>query len=148
MTNRSTVSPPTNLAASVIPGKVTLSWVKSDSIVDGYHIYENGILVGKTPSIIPIFEFPFSNESLLYPLIIFSEGEDFKFEREIEPSTSYIYEVCSFVGDTESTKISITVRYEPYITITSVVLQPNPVYINEDISLSAIVDSGIHTFIN
>ena len=148
MVNRSTVSPPTNLTASVIPGKVTLSWVKSDSIVDGYHIYENGILVGETPSIIPIFEFPFSNESLLYPLIIFSEGEDFKFEREIEPSTSYIYEVCSFVGDTESTKISITVRYEPYITITSVVLQPNPVYTNEDISLSAVVDSGIHTFIN
>lgn len=148
MANRSTVSPPTNLAASVVPGKVTLSWIKSDSTVDGYHIYENGILVGETPSILPIFEFPFNNESLLYPLIVFSEGENFRFERGIKPNTSYNYEVCSFVGDTESTKISITVRYEPYIVITSVNLQPNPVYTNGDISLSAAVDSGIHTFIN
>lgn len=142
------ISPPSNLEASVIPGEVTLSWYKSTSKVDGYRIYENGSLAGTTPSILPLFEFPFSNESFSSPLIIFSEGEDFTFTKEIEPNTTYTYEICAFIGDSESTRISVTVRYEPYITITAVSIQPNPVYTNGDILLSAFVDSGINIIVN
>lgn len=144
----SSISPPTSLFATVDPGEVTLSWDRSESSVDGYHIYENGILVGETPSILPVFEFPFDNESLSTPLIIFSEGENFTFGREIEPYTTYIYEVCAFIGDTESSRVSISVRYEPYITITGVSVLPNPVYVNGDLSISAFVETGIHTFIS
>lgn len=147
MVNRSTVSPPTNLAASVIPGKVTLSWDKSTSVVDGYRIYQNGSLIGSTPAVLPLFEFPFSNESLITSLIIFSEGEDFTYEQTIEPKVQYTFEVCAFIGTDESTRISVHVYYEHYILFTSVSLSPNPVDTDGSLLINASVDSGINVTI-
>lgn len=147
MVNRSTVSPPTNLAASVIPGKVTLSWGKSTSVVDGYRIYQNGSLIGSTPAILPLFEFPFSNESLITPLIIFSEGEDFSYEQTIEPKVQYTFEVCAFIGADESTRVSVNVYYEHYILFTSVSLSPNPVDVDGSLLINASVDTGINVTI-
>lgn len=147
MVNRSTVSPPTNLAASVIPGKVTLSWDKSTSVVDGYRIYQNGSLIGSTPAILPLFEFPFSNESLIAPLIIFSEGEDFSYEQTIEPKVQYTFEVCAFIGADESTRVSVNVYYEHYILFTSVSLSPNPVDVDGSLLINTSVDTGINVTI-
>lgn len=139
-----TISPPSNLEAFVIPGTVTLSWDKSASAVDGYRIYQNGSLIGSAPAILPLFEFPFSNENLITPLIIFSEGEDFVYEQAIEPKVQYTFEVCAFIGADESTRVSVNVYYEHYILFTSVSLSPNPVDVDGSLLINVSVDSGIN----
>lgn len=139
-----TVYPPSNLEAVVTEGEVALSWDEDDS-VDGYKVYQNGVLIGTTPCIQSSFQFPFSNESVSTNLLEMSTFRYNDFIQPISPNTQYTFSITAYSGSVESEPTTITVYYERYIKINSISLVPNPVTVNGLLSIAANVETGITT---
>lgn len=135
--------PPTDLTCTVSNGTAHLSWDETASEVDGYKIYQNGVLIGVTPYSYPLFQFPFSNESLTQNLLELSETYFIEFDQPISPYTQYIFSVTAYKDESESDPISINVYYESYLEIISINLVPNPVSTGASFTVSVDVDEII-----
>ena len=134
-------NPPTNLDAEFDEGTIHLLWTDSTTEdVQGYRVYQNGELIGTTPSIFALFEFPFSNESLTEKLLEISSQERVEFYQAIEPRTQYTFSVTAFDKYGESDPVSISIYYDTYLDIESIALIPNPVYTGESLTISASID--------
>lgn len=141
-------NPPTNLDCEILNGSAHLSWSPSLSEdVIGYKVYQNGVLIGSTPYVYPLFEFPFSNDSLTESLLEFSELRRVKFDQKIDPRTHYEFSVTAYNSQGESDPISINVYYETYLEITAINLVPNPVSTGSPLTVSAIVNEIINSTI-
>lgn len=138
------MSPPTNLTCTVSNSTAHLSWDEgiSDDI-DGYKVYQNGVLIGVTPYSYPLFQFPFSNESLKQNLLELSETYFIEFDQPISPYTQYTFSVTAYKDESESDPISINVYYENYLEIISISLVPNPVSTDASFTVSVDVDEII-----
>ena len=135
--------PPTNPTCSVENGSAILSWDESVSDVEGYRIYKDGVLIGSTPQILPMFEFPFSNESLTEPLLMFANGETTEFSYPVQPLTNYTFGIVSVAKEGESEMVNISLYYETHLQITAISLIPNPVLTGSPLTVSALVKEVI-----
>ena len=139
---------PTNLTCEVNNGEAVLTWDESITDgIDGYRVYQNGNLIGTTPMAYPLFQFPFSNESLADPLIEFSSLHVSEFTQSISYNTQYVFSVTAYKANEESDPVSINVLCKRYPKIDSVGLEPNPVDTNAMLVVSVNVTEVIETLI-
>ena len=144
-----TPDPPTNLDCEIVNGSAHLSWSPSASEdVLGYKIYQNGVLVGSTPYVYPLFEFPFRNDSLTESLLEFSELRKFEFDQKIDSDVQYSFSVTAYNSEEESDPVTISVYYETSIEITLISLVPNPVITEQPLTISAKVNEVIYPTIS
>lgn len=136
--------PPMNLSCSIVNGDAVLSWDEPVSSVYGYKIYKDDVYMGTTPQILPAFEFPFSNESLTAPLLMFANGETTSFSYPVEPLTNYTFGVSSYAKEGESEIVYISIYYETYLEISSVSLIPNPALTGSPVSVSVRVEENVN----
>lgn len=107
--------------------QIKISWTKTEDDIDFYRIYKDNIIFGEVLDPLPLFEFPFSNESLTSPMLLFSDLNDMFFETDIPIRTEIYFSVTAVRKNKESPKSTIKVYFDRYPRIDSIVLDPNPV---------------------
>lgn len=136
---RSSVAPPTAVTAALRGDVVVISWSKPATALLGYNIYQNGEKVAFIPQIAPLFEFPFSNESLSEKMLMCSEISELIYETKLQPFVSTRFDISSVSADGESELVGITVIYQRYFEFTNASINPNPVDTGRQFLISASV---------
>lgn len=93
--------------------RIKISWTKTEDDIDFYRIYKDNIIFGEVLDPLPLFEFPFSNESLTFPMLLFSDLNDMFFETDI-PIRTEIY--FSVVVDTVPPVLTVTSPEDNLVT--------------------------------
>lgn len=128
----STPEPPTNLTASVSQsGAISLQWTASVSNVDGYKIYlVDGVRDSASDTVTD------NSSSVIDGTLIATTSTPGYELQDSLPNTDYTFTVTAYIGELESSPVSIKVRYEMVPAISSVSLSPNPVDANASLDIS------------
>ena len=137
-----------DIEIEVFTDRVILSWKSEDQDVTEFRIKQDDILIGVIPREVPVFEFPFSNESLTENVIALSGIVYYEFEVPTRQQTSYVFSLYQTKGDFEEVLDSKYVYYETYLNVLSVELTPNPCFVNDTLTVSATIESGIKSTIS
>lgn len=147
-------SPPTNFQGSIDDsGIATITWTPStDNLTTGYTIFmlePEAMQVGRSPMGKPLFEFPFSNESLVSPLLILSEYLENSFVYQLKPRTTYRFTISSRSDShpggyfTSTSLKTITFYYESSLKFSKVKLTPTPAFVSESVLIEVGVNEEI-----
>ena len=145
-------SPPTNLQGSIDKtGIATITWNPStDTQCTGYSVYllaPENMYVGRSPIGKPIFEFPFSNNSLTSNLIELSTLLINTFIYQLTPKTTYTFAVVSrsesHPGAVVSNSPKITFYYETALKFNKVKLTPTPAFTSERVLIEVGLEQKI-----
>lgn len=127
--------------------RVLLSWESEDQSVTEFRIRQNGELIGVVPREIPIFEFPFSNESLTEDVIVLSGIVHYDFEIPTTEKIQYTFSVSKVKNGLEETIDSKNVYYETYLNLLDFLIAPNPCEVGDELTITASLESGMNTII-
>lgn len=136
-----------DIEVEVFFNRVLLSWESEDQSVTEFRIRQNGELIGVVPREIPIFEFPFSNESLTEDVIVLSEIVRYEFEVPTVEKTQYTFSVSKVKNGLEETIDSKNVYYETYLNLLDFLIVPNPCEVGDELTITASLESGMNTII-
>lgn len=116
---------------------VKFSWNRSPEDVDFYRVYLDSAKVRDVSDPLPLFEFPFSNESLTSAMIIFSEIGDMFYELTIPLRKETTLSVTAVKDNKESDKASLRVYYDRVPKFEVISILPNPAIISDKIKMEA-----------
>lgn len=116
---------------------IRLSWKRSNESVDFYRVYLNSVNVIDVSDPLPLFEFPFSNDSLSSAMIIFSEIGDMFYEMTIPIRKETTLSVTAVKDNRESNKASLRVYYDRAPKIEAISILPNPAISSNEIKMEA-----------
>lgn len=136
-----------DIEVEVFFDRVFLSWESKDPDVTEFRVKQNDELIGIVPREVPMFEFPFSNESLTEDIIILSGIVHYEFEVPTVEKTQYAFSVYQVKNNLEEIIDSKNVYYEMYLNVLDFSMVPNPCEIGGELSVAASLESGMNTII-
>lgn len=136
-----------DIEAEVFFDRVLLSWESKDQDVTEFRVKQNDELIGVVPREVPMFEFPFSNESLTEDIIILSGIVRYEFEVPTVEKTQYAFSVYYVKNNLEEIIDSKNVYYEMYLNVLDFSMVPNPCEVGGELSVAASLESGMNTII-
>lgn len=136
-----------DIEVEVFLDRILLSWESEDPDVTEFRIKQDNELIGVVPREVPMFEFPFSNESLTEDVIVLSGIVRYEFEVPTVEKTQYSFSVYLVKNKIEEIIDSKDVYYETYLNVLDFSIVPNPCEIGGELSVVASLESGMNTII-
>lgn len=136
-----------DIEVEVFLDRVLLSWESEDPDVTEFRVKQDNELIGVVPREVPLFEFPFSNESLTEDVIVLSGIVHYEFEVPTVEKTQYAFSLNQIKNDLEEVLDSKNVYYEGYLNLLDFEMIPNPCKTGENLTIAASLESGINSTI-